>query len=37
MKAVQLQAGAPAEGQDGKIYFLILNDNIAINAINDES
>lgn len=36
MKAVQLQAGAPAEGQVGKIFFLNLNDNIATIVIKDE-
>jgi hypothetical protein len=29
MKAVQLQAGAPAEGQVGKFFFLNLNEDIA--------
>jgi hypothetical protein len=36
MKAVQLQAGAPAEGQVGKFFFLNLNTQKATIVIKEE-
>lgn len=36
MKAVQLQAGAPAEGQEEKIFFHILKKPIQKIVIKDE-
>lgn len=36
MKAVQMQSGATAEVQVGKIFFHNLNDNIATIVINGD-
>ena len=35
MKAVQMQSGATAEVQEEKIFFHILNDNIATIVIKE--